>query len=411
VTDTTTVRADLHPGRHRGGPFRAGRWRGRWQASAGDRESMTRSADVVIIGAGLAGAATAYSLTRLSNLRVVILEQEDRPGLHASGQNAAMVRQTVTHAALLPLVVEGARFARRPEPGFPPVGYRACGSLILGEGDHAARLRAAVATLKTHSVRAAWVTPDVVSAMVPFATGARCDGAAHCRDDGVVDVAALLEGYLRQAVSRGARLLTGRRVTAVLRRQGRVYAVDTGSERVRTPSVVNAAGAWSREVAALARAADVPLRSTRRHLLVTPPVEGASAWPIVWDDSHGLYFRPESGGLLVSPCDEANHEPGVPAVDCGILAALAEKAAAFMPRLGDLAVRRIWAGLRTLAPDGAFVIGEDPRLRGFHWCAGLGGHGVTASAAVGRLTAEAVLGLSESPAFSPLRFTHRLPAA
>jgi D-arginine dehydrogenase len=86
------------------------------------------------------------------------------------------------------------------------------------------------------------------------------------------------------------------------------------------------------------------------------------------------------------------------------LSGLACKVAAFMPRLGERSIRRVWAGLRTLAPDGCVVIGEDPRVRGFHWCAGLGGHGVTASAAVGRLAADGVLGRPVPSAFSPARF-------
>ena len=124
----------------------------------------------------------------------------------------------------------------------------------------------------------------------------------------------------------------------------------------------------------------------------------------MWDETHGLYFRPESGGLLLSPCDETDYAPGDVASDPAAAGHLAEKLARWMPRLAGVAVRRTWAGLRTLAPDSHFVIGEDPVRRGFFWCAGLGGHGVAASAAAGRLAADAVLERPVPPAHAPARF-------
>ena len=86
------------------------------------------------------------------------------------------------------------------------------------------------------------------------------------------------------------------------------------------------------------------------------------------------------------------------------VALLAEKLEHAFPRLADLPIQRTWAGYRTLTPDGRFVIGPDPSLAGFVWCAGLGGHGVTTSAAVGRLAAQAVLGEAVPPEHAPARF-------
>jgi glycine/D-amino acid oxidase-like deaminating enzyme len=83
---------------------------------------------------------------------------------------------------------------------------------------------------------------------------------------------------------------------------------------------------------------------------------------------------------------------------------LASKVARAMPGLAHVPVRRSWAGLRTLTPDGNFVIGADAYIRGFIWCAGLGGHGVTASPAAGRLAAMSVMGRRPPPEHSPTRF-------
>jgi glycine/D-amino acid oxidase-like deaminating enzyme len=120
--------------------------------------------------------------------------------------------------------------------------------------------------------------------------------------------------------------------------------------------------------------------------------------------SHGLYFRPEPPGLLLSPCDETSHAAGDAPVDAAAQELLASKVRRFMPGLGDVGVARAWACLRTLTPDGSFLIGRDPSLPNLVWCAGLGGHGVTVSAAAGRLAAEAVLGWPSLAAHDPGRF-------
>jgi D-arginine dehydrogenase len=208
-----------------------------------------------------------------------------------------------------------------------------------------------------------------------------------------VDVAMLLEAMLGAAIEKGARLLTGERVHAVATSAGRVTGVRIPSGAIEARQVVVAAGAWAAEVAATGRACRVPLRPHRRHLFVTRTLPWVDHhWPIVWDLTHGLFFRPEPPGLLLSPCDESDADPGIPTRDPAAAEMLLSKLGLFMPRLADLPLYASWAGLHTGTPDGGFVLGPDPEVEGLLWCAGLGVHGVTASPAVGRLAAEAVLG-------------------
>jgi D-arginine dehydrogenase len=362
-------------------------------------------ADVVVIGGGLAGAATAYFLAHHHHLRTIVLEREEHVGIHASGRNAAMIRQVTPAAGLLPLLVQGARFLAHPPPEMGPVPRRPCGSLLLLDHGRAEAMQTLASEWVARRVPAAWIEPAEVDGLVPLARGATFDAALYTHDDGVVDVSALLHGYLRAAVAAGASVRTGAPVRAIHTRAGRVCSVETDELHVVTPTVVNAAGAWCREVARMAGAQDIAFRPTRRHLmLASAPAAADPSRPILWDESHGLYFRPESGGLLLSACDETDHAPGEPAVDPSTLEDLAEKLDRWMPCLADVSVRRAWAGLRTLTPDGDFVLGPDPRVNGFVWCAGLGGHGVTASAAVGCIAAEAVAGHRGPSAQAPVRF-------
>ncbi len=364
-------------------------------------------ADAVIVGAGFAGASTAYWLTRLGMKKVVLLEKEDLPGRHATGQNAAMARQAVSSRAIFPLAVEGVRFLANPPSDFEqgPL-LRATGSLILASGREAADLRAFLPALLGAGLPVRWISLVDVEARVPPTRGGSFEGALACATDGVVDISALLAGYLAAATGRGARLMAGRDLRSVVSERGRVVAVETGTERIETPIVVNAAGAWAKGVAALAGAAPLPLRPFRRHLVSTARMEGVDPeWPFTWDVTHGVYFRPEPPGLLLSPCDETEFQAGVPAVDPAATELLGEKLAKFYPALADIPVLRAWAGLRTLTPDGNFLLGRDPFLEGFVWCAGLGGHGMTTSAAAGRIAAEAALGSKVPEPHDPARYT------
>jgi glycine/D-amino acid oxidase-like deaminating enzyme len=361
---------------------------------------------VVIVGGGFAGAATAYHLARRGVKNVVLLEQEDLPGRHASGRNAAVARRLVGSADHLPLALEGVRFMEEPPDDFPPGRYfERTGSILMGGPELEPKLRASVENGRTTGVRGEWLQPEEVERLVPATAGATFVGAAYSHDDGLADIAALLEAFLRSARAAGHRILRRARLTAVEVQGGAVCGVRTNGECLSTRAVVNAAGAWATEVARMAGLTGVPLRSLKRHMMVTSGLPWTSrGWPAVWDLSHDVYFRPEAPGLLLSPCDATEAEPPGEATEAAAVELLADKLAQWLPRLADVSIASVMAGLRTFAPDGNMVLGEDPRLRGFYWCAGLGGNGMTLSPALGRIVAESVLGQAPPAAHDVRRF-------
>ncbi|MCX7012550.1 MAG: FAD-dependent oxidoreductase [Candidatus Sumerlaeota bacterium] len=365
------------------------------------------SAEHVIIGAGLAGAATACRLTEAGADSVLVVEQEDAPGIHSSGRNAAMIRQLVSDPEIAALGREGAAFVRRIPPDWDePVQFDANGSLLLGLGPAAESLRRDLAEARRAGLEAEWRAAEQCLAQVPVLEGAEFEGGVWCPTDGVVDVAALLQGYLREARKRGARLLTRCAVEGFDVRNRRVEGVRTSQGLIRCKTAINAAGAWAGEVARRAGAADLPLAPYRRHIFVSGPLDWVRRdWPFVWDVAHEVYFRPEPPGLLLSPCDEAIVPPGMPAEDSAAVELLGQKLERHLPRLADITISRSWAGLRTLASDHKFVIGWDRVVEGFLWVAALGGHGVTTSAAVGSLAARLLLGRRvEKNPFDPARY-------
>jgi glycine/D-amino acid oxidase-like deaminating enzyme len=270
-----------------------------------------------------------------------------------------MVRAYVNDAALQPLLAEGAAALATGELA----EFRRTGSMLLGIGE------------------------EDVAQRVPLAQGR----GKYFPNDGVVDPAGLLATYLRGQEVRCKVAVHG------WKNVGPGVDVETTAGMLSCAMLVNAAGPWAGILAGL------PLAALNRHLFITPPMpEVDPNWPFVWDLPNGLYFRPESGGLLLCPCDEEERTPGDYKLSTSAQERLAELLARTQPRMASIAIRRAWTGQRTFAPDRRFVVGFDPRESRLFHVAGLGGHGVTASYAVGALAAKLILGAVTQAGDDPL---------
>ena len=177
---------------------------------------------------------------------------------------------------------------------------------------------------------------------------------------------------------------------------------------------MNAAGAWCGVLAEKMGAQKIPLQSYRRHLYLTEPVKlRQDSWPFVWDLSQDFYFRPEGKSLLLSPCDKVLVDKSFlkrrqEEVDQKMKQVLLQKIKKYPNQISPLKIKSGRSGLRTMVPDGRFVVGEDAALKSFYWVAGLGGHGVTTCFSVGKLASDIILGKKVSAkftkAFNPRRF-------
>src|SRR3972149_8402857 len=351
-----------------------------------------QTVEYVIIGAGFAGAATAYHLSRRGVSDILLLEQEAIPGFHSSGRNAAMIRQCVPDPNLLALTRDGSRFLRNLPHDWPePVQFKQDGSLLLGSGEGWAKLQRDAELGRSLGVEMELWTPEQAKRHVPVLKEAEFDGAAWCGTDGVLDIYALLFGYLKAVSAKGSRIRYASAVQSIDGAEDGFTVVING-ETVKARVVINASGAWANEVAKMAGAAELPVRPCRRHLFVSPPLDWVDrSWPFVWDVTHDIYFRPEGEGLLLCACDQPEGPPGDPPVDENVKELLAEKIERHMPALSRVSISRGWAGLRTLSSDGRFVIGWDTKVKGLFWVAGLGGAGGATSSAVGALAAGLLL--------------------
>jgi len=346
---------------------------------------------ILIIGGGIAGAATAWHLAQRGAEQVVLLERERDLGAHATSQNAAILRTFTGEAATTTLAHETAAFLVDPPEGFTDVPLLDPKGLILQLGAETDSDLRAWRESKPNPTAVQSIDDAELSRRFPWYSGPS-EGTWWVEDEGEVDVAALLEGFLRGARAGGVEIRTEAEVASFLTADDGVRGVRLadGEELEATHTAV-CAGGWA---GALAREAGSRLRfePRRRHLMVTSPDEATDPrWPILWSQPENFYTRPESGGMLLCACDEDVVAPDECSVDPKITEFIAEKAARLIPRVMDAGCAHLWSGMRTFTSDDAFLIGPDPDVAGLHWVAALGGHGITCSAGLGRLAAAHLL--------------------
>jgi D-arginine dehydrogenase len=348
--------------------------------------------DVLIIGAGMAGASAAYFLA--PHLRVVMLEREAQPGYHATGRSAAMYSETYGNATVRAITSASKPFYVNPPAGFSdyPLMTPRGALMVGGAGDHDL-LREAFEARSALVPNIAWWTFDEIVKRVPVLRPEAAHYGVYEPDAMDMDVHAIHQGFLRGAKSAGAQLVCDAGVSQISR-ENDGWRVDTAAGGFFASILVNAAGAWCDELAQLAGVAPVGLSPKRRTAFTCPsPTErDISLWPLVIDVHEGYYFKPDAGMLLASP---ANEDPVSPQdvqpeeLDVAIAVDRIEAATTLQIRQ----VRRKWAGLRSFVADKTPVVGFAPDAAGFFWLAGQGGYGIQTAAALGEITAAMVRGL------------------
>jgi D-arginine dehydrogenase len=370
--------------------------------------TTTQDFDIAVIGAGMAGTTAAAFLAL--DKRVALIEAEEVAGYHTTGRSAAIWIQNYGPPDVRELTRLSRSFYEAPPTGFSEVGLiRRRPVLLLATAAQMPDLESALAA--GQGMRP--VTVEEAQTLVPALRPGYLGGAALEADAFDMDVAAIHQGFLRMLRANGGVLGLRSRAGRIERRAG-VWEIETATGEVfRAPVVVNAAGAWGDEVAAIAGAAPLGLVPKRRTAaIVDPSPFDVSDWPMIVDVSEGWYARPEARTrLMVSPADETPaHAHDVQPEEIDVAIGIDR-----MQQALDIPVRRVehsWAGLRTFTPDGSLAFGWDPRVAGFFWCVGQGGYGIQTAPAAGRCVADLVLGrdpgeaASVIPAIAPSRFSH-----
>jgi D-arginine dehydrogenase len=351
--------------------------------------SAANDFDVLVIGAGIAGASVAYFLA--PHARVGLIERESQPGYHTTGRSAAMFMESYGPAQVRALTRASRAFLATPADGETAL-LSPRGALYIARGEQAEQVRALHERLRSEGAPARLLDTAAARALVP-ALRREAAALALLDDDACdIDVDRLHQRFLRGARRHGAQLVCSADVCRIAFTQGR-WSVSTPTQRFTAQLLVSAAGAWADVVAALAGVAPLGLQPCRRSAFTFAPPAGVDVrgWPCVASIDESFYFKPEAGVLLGSP---ANADPvtahDVVAEELDIATGIER-----IEQNTTLAIRRplrTWAGLRSFVPDGALVGGFDDGVPTFFWCCGQGGYGIQTSPAMGEACAARLLG-------------------
>lgn len=340
--------------------------------------------DVIIVGAGIAGAGLAAEVA--PHARVLLLEMEDQPGRHATGRSAAFWSETYGGPAIQPLTT--ASQAPLDAGGW----LQPLGAIQIGREEDRAQRDAFIDRFADSGIALEPINPQGI---IP---GLRADWTVGVREPSCayIDVAGLHADFLGRARRAGAVIETRSALESASRGDDGLWHVVTRAGRASAPILANAAGAWADDVAARSGIAPIgitPYRRTLVQLDVDPPVPDAT--PHVASLGGSFYFKPEAGGKLwLSPHDEtpsAAVDAAPEELDIAIAIDRLESVVDWRIKR----VERAWAGLRSFAADRLPVYGYCDDAPGFFWCCGQGGFGIqtapAASAIAGALLRNAPL--------------------
>ena len=352
--------------------------------------------DIVIVGAGMAGASLAAEVA--PHASVALLEAEHIPGYHATGRSAAFWTETYGGPGVQPLTTASGPFLTQPPQDFAEQGFLgARGALHLADPYGFEALEAFAEHFSHSGIDLRALEEADIGAYLP---GLR-DGLWRAllepstKD---IDVAALHAAYLAAGRKAGVELFCSAPLRSAFREDGR-WRIDAGDVlTIDADILVDAAGAWADQIARIAGASPLGIRPYRRtiaQLRTDPPAP--ETLPLVIDAAGRFYFKPETGRLWLSPHDETP-------VLAGDVAPEEIDIATAIDRLDHVVnwrverVERAWAGLRSFAPDRLPVYGfAGADAPGFFWFAGQGGFGIQTAPAAAKLAAALLIGQPPHP--------------
>ena len=341
---------------------------------------MATTADVLVIGGGIAGISAAARIA--ADSRVIVLERESAIGTHSTGRSAATFILNYGNATLRALnaaseayLIEQDVLSMRGQLELATETQLDDLDSYFAECDGLQRLNV-----------------DESLELVPALRADKFVAAAYAPDAQDLDVDRVLQGFVRMLKQASGEMVTGAHVTAMERKDG-VWRIETGAGSFEAPVIVNAAGAWADKVANLAGVKKVGLTPNRRSVAILPIPEGQDVmrWPLVGSLDETWYAKPQSGKLLVSPADEDPVPPMDAWPDDMVLAEGLDRFEQAMD-YPVTRVERTWAGLRSFVADRTPVAGFAPDTEGFFWLAGQGGYGIQTSSALSQLAADLILG-------------------
>jgi sarcosine oxidase subunit beta len=354
--------------------------------------ALPESASVVIVGGGVVGTSAAFHLAE-AGADVVLIERASL-GSGSTSKAAGGVRtqfSDVLNIEIAKRSLDAFRdFGRRPgwEIDLKQVGYL----FVLARPSDVEEFARSVALQNELGLDSRMLTGEETRALCPLLDGDDVLAGAFSPGDGHATPEGVVQGYAFAARAHGAHIRVGCDVTAIhVDDGGQITEVVTTDGMIRTPTVVCAAGAWSRACGAMV-GVQLPVSPLRRQILFTEAIDGLPAdLPMTIDFETSFYFHREGPGLLMGMSDPSEM-PGFSVETSddwipGLMDIVRRRA----PRIADVGIRGGWAGLYEMTPDHNAIIGEAAGVSRFLYATGFSGHGFLQGPAVGEILRDMVL--------------------
>jgi glycine cleavage system T protein len=359
---------------------------------------VRESARAVVIGGGVGGCAILYWLARLGWDDLVLCERADLTS-GSTFHSAGLVGQLRGSLSLTKMMMNSVELYRtlEDEVGLE-TGWHEVGSLRLASSEERMQeLRRQAGWAKTFGLPLELVSAEEAKNRFPPMSTEGVLGAAYLATDGYIDPSQLTFALAEGARKRGAEISTNTRVTGIEVSGGRVCGVETDKGRIATEIVVNAGGMFAGEIGRMA-GVTVPIVPMAHEYLVTRPSGLPTDLPTMRDPSLLVYFRGESGGLVMGGYERQPEPWGLEGIPDDFNGKLLEEdwerfdellrnAVVRVPELENEEVVRLINGPEAFTPDGEFVLGESD-VRGFWVAAGFCAHGLAGAGGMGQLVAE-----------------------
>ena len=382
---------------------------------------MTDTIDIIIIGGGIMGSATAYSLLLADDRLKVLVIEKDPSYTHASTtlsmSNARIqfsLKQNVMISRYALETLE--RFEEDMAVGDknPRIGFKREGNLFIVDEMGLESAKSAIQLQKDLGCDILWQTPEEIATQYPLYNMNGYVGGSFGPQDGYFDAYATLMGYKAKAIAMGARYMEDDAIKIHVTNK-RVDGVDLISgNTLRSGVVINCAGAWAAQIAKTA-GVGLPVEPVKRQVFVLDTtVKPEQPLPLTVLPS-GLYFRTETGGhiLLGKSMDEDPVGFNFSWDEKRFYEILWPELAEFVPAFDTLKLIRGWAGLYAVnRMDSNAILGEWPEINGLFLANGFSGHGLQQAPAVGRYLSEVIIEkepVLDLSVFSPQRILENKP--
>lgn len=367
-----------------------------------------KRADVIVIGAGLMGAATALNLA-LAGKKVLLLEKEVS-GIHASAVNAGGVRRLNRNFAEIPIsVAAGEMWPQLEKIVGDDCGFHPVGQVRIAPGEkELQQLAERVKKIRIMGFSHEELIEESEARRLVPAYGGSCNGAIVTRTDGHANPARTITAFIRAAVKARVELHTRCQVHSISRsKEG--FSVSTLDGRTyQGELVVNCAGGWGKRIAAML-GDDLPIEAVALTMMVTARMQRFLT-PVVGIHGQKLSFKQTDNGTVViggghlAMLDLSIEKNYIHVPEIKISATTVRD---HFPIMAKSMIVRTWAGIEGMVPDGLPIISESRTVPGFFHVCGFSAHGYQLSPMIGRLAADLVQGKEPElslAAFSLSRF-------